>query len=143
MVNKILNQNTDGITVRELLGLSPDLVKELWGIKRLPVLKGAVQVPATHRDLDMATEEGDIRFSNFMDTEKHLYACTSPPVLGKIEGKYKVKMLIDSDSEMCVMGLRIWKKLEVDLLIGRDVLWSIGSTNAKRHRYTGSAITYP
>ena len=29
MVNKILNQNIDGITVREVLALSPDLLKEL------------------------------------------------------------------------------------------------------------------
>ena len=29
MVNKILNQNIDGITVREVLGLLPDLLKEL------------------------------------------------------------------------------------------------------------------
>ena len=33
MVNRILNQNIDGITVREVLGLSPDLLEELWGVK--------------------------------------------------------------------------------------------------------------
>ena len=29
MVNKILNENIDGITVREVLVLTPDLLKEL------------------------------------------------------------------------------------------------------------------
>jgi len=33
MVNKILNQNIDGITVREVLGLSPDLLREVWGVR--------------------------------------------------------------------------------------------------------------
>ena len=35
---------------------------------------------------------------------KDLSACAYPMVMGKIEGKLKVKMLIDSGSEMCVMN---------------------------------------
>ena len=38
MVNKFLDEAIDKITVRELLGLSPDLLCEIWGIRRLPPL---------------------------------------------------------------------------------------------------------
>jgi hypothetical protein len=45
MVDKILNQNIDGIMVRDVLGLSPDLLRELWGVKRFPAVKATI--PAT------------------------------------------------------------------------------------------------
>ena len=35
---------------------------------------------------------------------QELYACASPMVTGKVEGKVKVKMLKDSGSEMNVMS---------------------------------------
>ena len=54
MVNKILNQNIDRITVREVLGLSPDLLKELWGVKRFLALKGAAHVTATRGEIGRA-----------------------------------------------------------------------------------------
>ena len=38
MVDKILDQAIDRIMVQELLGLSPDLLREIWGIRRLPPL---------------------------------------------------------------------------------------------------------
>jgi hypothetical protein len=43
----------------------------------------------------MQRGEGDLR---------ELYACASPMVMGKIERKIRVKMLIDSGSEMNVMS---------------------------------------
>ena len=38
MVDKILDQPIHRITVQELLGLSPDRRREIWGIQRLPPL---------------------------------------------------------------------------------------------------------
>ena len=55
MVDKILNQSVDGITVREVSGLSPDLLRELWGVKRLPALKGSI--PAVTRGNPQETEK--------------------------------------------------------------------------------------
>ena len=37
-INKILDQPIDRITMRELLRLSPDMLRENWGIRRLPPL---------------------------------------------------------------------------------------------------------
>ena len=113
MVNKILNQNIDGITVREVLGLSPDLLKELWGIKRLPALKGGAQVPAISadkasiREADRDTSQLTSHRIARVSIEKHLYACASPIVLGRLEGTRKINMLIDSGSEMCVMSKKL------------------------------------
>ena len=46
MVDKILDQAIEKITVRELLGLLPDLLREIWGIRRLPPLNKTT-IPST------------------------------------------------------------------------------------------------
>ena len=135
MVNKIQNQNIDGITVREVLGLSPDLIRELWGVKRLPALKGAAQVPAIRGDkTGIPVVEDDLHPTSSqverVSIEKHLCAYASPLVLGRLEGTRKVKMLIDSGSEMCVMSKKLWQELEDEQPIDQDIAWSIGSENA-------------
>ena len=143
IVNKILNQNIDGITVREVLGLSPVLLKELWGIKRLPALKGGAQVPAISEDkatigeADRNTSQLTSNRITRVSIEKHLYACASPIVLGRLEGTRKIKMLIDSGSEMCVMSKKLWQELEDELSIDQDIALSIGSANATRDRVFG------
>src|SRR5437588_9347427 len=110
MVDKILNQSVDGITVREVLELSPYLLRELWGVKRLPALKGSIPAMTGGDPQEM---EKQVRFSNQIEPiERHLYACASPTVHGRIEGKHKIKMLIDRRSEMCVMSKKLWKRLE-------------------------------
>ena len=38
MVHKILDQTIYKITVRELLSFSPDLLREIWGTRRLPTV---------------------------------------------------------------------------------------------------------
>ena len=57
--------------------------------------------------------------------------------MGKLEGARRVKMLIDSGFEMCVMSKRLWDDLQDELHIDRDVTWSIGSANATRDRVYG------
>ena len=116
MVDKILDQAIDKITVRELLGLSPDLLREIWGIRRLPPLnKTTIPSPqaadiGSGATVATTSAEGpeslqgvrvEVRTIRGL---KELYACASPTVMGKIEGKLKVKMLIDSGSELCVMS---------------------------------------
>jgi len=110
MVNTILNLNIDGITVREALGLSPDLLRELWEVKRLLARKGGAQVPTIRAEktlIGIAGARGDIPPTSSrterVSIEKHLYAGASAMVLGRLEGRRKPKMLIDSGSEMCVM----------------------------------------
>jgi hypothetical protein len=39
---------------------------------------------------------------------QELYACTSPTVIGKIERKIRVKMLIDSGSKINVISKGLW-----------------------------------
>ena len=46
MVDKFRDQAIEKITVRELLGLSPDLLREIWGIRRLPPLNKTT-IPST------------------------------------------------------------------------------------------------
>jgi len=144
MVNKILNHNIDGITVREVLGLSPDLLRKLWGVKRLPALKGGAPVPTMSADktlIGIPGARGDLHLTSSrierVSIEKHLYACASPMVLGRLEGTRNVKMLIDSGSEMCVMSKKLWQELEEELPIDKDIAWSISSANAPRDRVFG------
>ena len=130
MVKKILNQHVEGITVKEVLGLSPDLMKIMWGMKRMPPIKTDAQVPAT-------TLEADVNRIERIDAEENLYACASPTVLGRLEGTYRIRMLIDSGSEMCVMSKTLWKRLENELPIDRYAAWMIGSANATKDRVFG------
>ena len=116
MVNKILDQVIDKITVRELLGLSPDLLREIWGIRRLPPLNKTTILSTQVADIGLGatvattSTEGPESLQGVrvevctIRGLKELYACASPTVMGKIEGKLKVKMLIDSGSEMCVIS---------------------------------------
>ena len=46
IVDKILDQAMDKITVRELLGLSLDLLREIWGIRMLTPLNETT-IPST------------------------------------------------------------------------------------------------
>lgn len=120
IVDKILNQTIDDITIREVLGLSPDLLRESWGIRRFPTVKASIpatnvseQLPIVISDEPEAGVYGVeaalrapplINQPSENEAAQHLYACASPVVLDKVENKYKVKMLIDSGSEMCVMS---------------------------------------
>jgi hypothetical protein len=128
MVDKILNQNLDRIAVREVLGLSPDLLQELWGVKGLPAIKATI--PTVWIE-DRQIVERSVRFANRIEgIGKHLYACVSPTVTGCIEGTQKVKMLIDSDLQMYAMSKTFWQELEDHLLIDCEIRWSIGSADA-------------
>ena len=96
MVDKILDQAIDKITVRELLGLSPDLLREIKGIRRMPPLNKTT-IPSTQAaDISLGatvattSAEGpgnlqgvrvEVRTIRGL---KELYASTSPKVMGKM-----------------------------------------------------------
>jgi hypothetical protein len=68
---------------------------------------------------------------------QQLYTCTSLMVLGKIEDKYRVDMLIDNSSEMCVMYKDLWHGMKVHLPIDTDISWSVGLANATQNHFMG------
>ena len=149
MVYKILDQAIDKITVRELLGLSPDLLLEIWGIRRLPPLNKR-KIPSTQAaDIGLgatvattnAEGPGNLQGVRVevrtIRALKVLYACASPTVLGKIEGKLKVKMLIDSGSEMCVMSRDLDKREKGLLPVDMEIRWSMGSANSTMDKAFG------
>ena len=68
---------------------------------------------------------------------KALYACASPTGLGKIEGKLKVKILIDSGSEICVMSRDQYDRAKGMLLVDTEIHWSIGSASATMDKVFG------
>ena len=109
MVNKILDKPSDRIMVRELLVLSLALLREIWGICRLPPLNkttipssqaadisfGATVATTSVEGPESLLVEGvrvDVRTIMGL---KELYACASSTVMGKIEVKLNVEMLID------------------------------------------------
>ena len=105
MVDKILDQPIDRITMRELLGLSPDLLAEIWGVHRFPPFNKAA-IPARQATdmgaevMPAAAEITEDKGKGKALLEEHmcglprnhwpagglrvLYACTSRTVMGKI-----------------------------------------------------------
>lgn len=65
---------------------------------------------------------------------KELYAYAFPTVMGKIDGKLQVKMIIDSGSEMCVMSLDRKKRTKRLLMVDIQIHWSIGSVNSTMNK---------
>ena len=68
---------------------------------------------------------------------EELYACASPTVMGKIEGKLKVKRLIDSGSEICMMSRDLYKRAKGLPPVDTDICWSIGLANSTRNKVLG------
>ena len=144
IIDKILDQAIDKITVRELLGLSPDLLGEIWGIRRLPPLNKTT-IPSTQAvDIGLGATLATTSWEGPENLQgvrvevrtirglKELYACASPTVMGnlKIEVKLKVKMLIDWGSEMCVMSRDMYERAKGLLPVDTEIRWSIGSANS-------------
>ena len=112
MVDKSLDQAIAKITVRELLGLSPVQLSEIWGIRRFPPLNRTT-IPNTQAAVSglgatvATTSAGGLDNLQGVRVKvctirghRELYACASPTVMEKIVGKFQVKILIDSGSEL-------------------------------------------
>ena len=73
-----------GVTVRELLSISPDLIQQWFGIKRVT-------------PLGKDKPDAQINSAKGKDSLKKLYTCASPKCKGLIgDTKIKLEMLIDS-----------------------------------------------
>ena len=57
--------------------------------------------------------------------------------MGKIKGKLKVKMLIDSGSEMCMMSRDLYERAKGLLPVDTGIRWSIGSANSTMDKVFG------
>ena len=96
MVDKILDEAINKITVQELLGLSPDILCESWGIRRLPPLNKTTIPSAQAADIGLgatlsttsADEPGNLQEVRVevrtIRGLKELYASTSHKVMGKM-----------------------------------------------------------
>ena len=120
-----LDAPVPGVTVRELLSISPDLIHQWFGVKRLPPI---------NRD---TKPEAQINSAKWNDSKKKLYACTSPKCLGIIDnGLVKYEMLIDSGAELYLMLRKVFDKL--DIPIDLEVDWTVGAANSQRFRVYGT-----
>ena len=149
LVDKILDQPINRITVRELLGLRPDLLREMWGIRRLPPLKKTT-IPSTQvADIGLGTTVATMSAKGPQDLQavlvevrtirglKELYSCTSPTFIGKMKSKLKVRMRIDSGNEMCVMIRDLYELAKGLLPVDMEIHWSIGSANSPMDKVFG------
>ena len=137
MVDKILDQPLDRMTVRELLGLSPHLLRKIWRIRRKPLLNKTTILSTQAVDIGISATVATTRTKGPEDLHrvrfkvrtirglKALYACASPTVMGKIEGKRKVIMLIDSGSDMCMMSRHLYQHAKWLLTVDTEICWSI------------------
>ena len=135
--------------MRELLGLSPDLLREIWGIQRLPPLNKTMILSTQAADIGLGATVATTSVKGPEDLQgvqvevrtirglKELYTCASPWVMGKIEGKLKVEMLINSGSEMCVMSRDLHKRAKGLLPVDTAICWSIDSANSTMDKVFG------
>ena len=87
---RTLDAPVTGVTVRELLSISPDLMQQWFGINRVPPLSKGVEKP-----------DAQINSAKWKESLKKLYACASPKCWGTIdEAAIKYEMLIDSGGEL-------------------------------------------
>ena len=149
MVHQILDHPIDRITVRELLGLSPDLLREIRGIPRLPLLNKTT-IPSTQvADMGLGATVATTSAKGPEDLQgvrvavrtirglRELYTCASLTVMGKIKGKLKVKMLIDSGIEMCVLSQDLYERAKGLLPVDTEIHWSICSANLRMDKVFG------
>lgn len=126
---RTLDAPVPGVTVRELLSISPDLIQQWFGIKRVPPL---------------GKEKPDalINSAKWKDSLKRLYACASPKCKGLIgDNEVKLEMLIDSGAELCLMSKDTFE--ELDIPIDLDIDWTVGSANSQRSRVYGVCHDVP
>jgi hypothetical protein len=130
---KILDQTVPNLTLKEILAISPDLITEWFGVKKVP------SVPLKEKDLKEAFEVCVTRWGK--GAHKPLYACASPKTKGKIEGYPQEDMLIDCGSELCLLSKECFDKM--DLPIDLEIGWIIGSATCHRARLYGLCHDVP
>ena len=107
-----------GVTVRELLSISPDHIQQWFGIKPVPPL--GKDKPDAH-----------INSAKWKDFLKKLYTRASPKCKGLIDDtEIKLEMLIDSGAELCVMSKDNFAELDIPVNLEAD--WTVGAANSQR-----------
>lgn len=110
---RAFNAPVPGVIVRELLCISPDLIPQLFGAKRVPPISKQQDKP-----------DANAYTIGWKEALRKLYACASPKCKGRIEDT-EYEMLIVSGAELCLMSKYVYDELE--LPIDLDVDWSVGA----------------
>jgi len=110
---RTLDAPVPGVTVRELLSISLDLIQQWFGVKHVPPIKN---------------KEPDAQLNSIKkEAMRKLYACASPKCKGRIE-EDEFEMWIDLGAELCLMSRNVFEELK--LPIDWMVDWSVGSANS-------------
>ena len=126
---RTLDAPVPGVTVRELLSISPDLIQQWFGIKRVP-------------PLGKDKPDAQINSAKWKDSLKKLYACASPKCKGLIgDTEIKLEMLIDSGAELCLMSKDTFE--ELDIPVDLEVDWTVGAANSQRTKVYGICHDVP
>ena len=123
---RMLDTLVPGVTVRELLSISPDLIQQWFGVKCVPPIKN---------------KEPDAQVNSIKkEAMRKLYACASPKYKGRIE-EDEFEMLIDSGAELCLMSRNVFEELELPIDLTVD--WSVGSANSQKTKAYGICHDVP
>ena len=124
-----LDTPVPGVTVRELLSISPDLIQQWCGIKRLP--------PVGNDKPD-----AQINSAKWKDSLKKLYACASPKCKGLIgDTEIKLEMMIDCGPELCLMSKDTFE--ELNIVVDLEVDWTVEVVNSQRTKVYGICHDVP
>src|SRR5258706_12495508 len=109
---KILDKTVPNLTLKEILAISPDLITEWFGVKKVP------SIPFKEKDLKEAFEVCITCWGK--GAHKPLHAYPSPKCKGKVEGYQHDEMLIDCGCELCLLSKECFNKMDlpIDLEIG-------------------------
>jgi len=89
-----LDAPVPGVTVRELLSISPDMIQQWFGVKRvLPLKKEPLK----------KEPDAQAYAVKWKEAMRKRYARASPKCKGRIED-IEFEMLIDSGAELCLMS---------------------------------------
>ena len=111
------------VTVRELLSISPDLIQQWFGNKRVPPL---------------GKDKPDVQINSakWKDSLKKLYACASLKCKRLIgETEIKLEMLMDSGVELFLMSKDTLE--ELDIPVDLEVDWTVGAVNSQTTKVYG------
>ena len=120
-----------GVIVKELLSISPDMIQQWFGVKRVPPLKK-----------EPLKKEPDARAYavKWKEAMRKLYACASPKCKGRIED-IEFEMLIDSGAELCLMSREVFEELGIPIDFSID--WSVGLVNSQKTKAYGICHDVP
>jgi len=127
LTKRTLHAPVPGVTVRDLLSISPEMIQKWFGVKRVPPIK---EQEAQEEDKPDA-----MAFTvRWKEAIRKLYACPSPKCKGRVK-ETEFEMLIDSGAELCLMSKEVFE--ELDLPIDLAVDWSVGAANNQRTKAYG------